>query len=126
MATERPRLRAVFNTNVVVAALKSRSPQSPTAELLRRWEAGQFDLLYSADLRAEYEEKFAARDVDPPRSQTFLSQLEKVGVLVEVLNVERVIEADPDDDIVLACAVVGSATHLVTYEMRGVSPTQCR
>ncbi len=74
MATERPRLRAVFNTNVVVAALKSRSPQSPTAELLRRWEAGEFDLLYSAGLRAEYEEKFAARDVEPSRSQAFLSQ----------------------------------------------------
>lgn len=77
MAIERPRLRAVFNTNVVVAALKSRSPQSPTAELLRRWED---------------------------------------GILIDVPNVERVIEADPDDDIVLACAAVGNATHLVTYD----------
>lgn len=116
MATERPRLRAVFNTNVVVAALKSRSPQSPTAELLRRWEGGEFDLLYSADLRAEYEEKFAARAVDPLRSQAFLSQLEKSGILVEVPNVDPVIQADPDDDIVLACAVAGGATHLVTYD----------
>ena len=102
--------------NVVVAAFKSRNPQSPTAELLRRWEAGEFNLLYSADLRAEYEETFTARAVDPPRAQVFLSRLEESGILVEVSNVDPVIEADPDDNIVLACAVAGRATHLVTYD----------
>ncbi|MCX6030334.1 MAG: hypothetical protein NT169_13695 [Chloroflexi bacterium] len=28
----------------------------------------------------------------------------------------RHVPADPDDDIVLACAIVGRATHLVTYD----------
>jgi predicted nucleic acid-binding protein len=28
-----------------------------------------------------------------------------------------VIEADLDDDMVLACAVVGQASHLVTYDL---------
>jgi len=116
LATERPRLRVVFDTNVVVAALKSRSPQSPTNELLQHWRAGEFDLLYSADLRAEYEDKFTARAIDPLRSQAFLSRLEAFGIRVEVPNVDPVIEADPDDDIVLACAVSGIATHLVTYD----------
>jgi len=27
-----------------------------------------------------------------------------------------VIPADPDDDLIIACAVVGKATHLVTYD----------
>jgi predicted nucleic acid-binding protein len=30
--------------------------------------------------------------------------------------VAPVILADPDDDLVIACAVVGQATHLVTYD----------
>lgn len=116
MAIERPRLRAVFDTNVVIAALKSHSAHSPTAELLRRWEAGEFDLLYSADLRAEYEETFAARAVDPDRAQSFLDQLQHLGISVEVLAVQPLIAADPDDDIVLACALTGQASHLVTYD----------
>jgi len=122
LATERPRLRVVFDTNVVVAALKSRSPHSPTNELLQHWQAGEFDLLYSADLRAEYEDKFTARAIDPLRSQAFLSRLEEFGIRVEVPNVDPVIEADPDDDIVTSGAVlpcfrcvdvrVFSSTHL--------------
>ena len=67
MATER--LRAVFDTNVVIAALKSRNPRSPTVELISLWEAGKFDLLYSDGLRAEYERTCAARAVDPTRSK---------------------------------------------------------
>ena len=27
-----------------------------------------------------------------------------------------VISADPDDDLIVACAVVGGATHIVTYD----------
>jgi uncharacterized protein len=30
--------------------------------------------------------------------------------------VERVVPADPDDDVMLACAVVGKADYLVTYD----------
>lgn len=33
----------------------------------------------------------------------------------------RVIEADLDDDVVLACAVAGQATHLVTYDLHFAS-----
>jgi len=116
--TEPSRLRAILNTNVIVAALKSRNPQSPTAELLRRWEQREFDLLYSSDLRLEYEEKCSERSVDSARTQQFISALDRSGVLVNVTSADivPVITADPDDDLPLACAVVGNSTHLVTYD----------
>lgn len=114
MATER--WRAVLDTNVVIAALKSRQPASPTAELLRRWVAGEFEVIYSAALQAEYEEKIAARAIEPVRAAGFLADLQAHGVRIEVDTVEAVITADPDDDLVLACAILGGATHLVTYD----------
>lgn len=114
MATER--WRAVLDTNVVIAALKSRQSSSPTAELLRRWTAREFEVLYSAALQAEYEEKIAARSIDPARAANFLTDLKTTGLLVEVTVVDAVIAADPDDDVVLACAIMGGATHLVTYD----------
>ena len=110
------RLRAVFDTNVIVAALKSRNPHSPTKELLRRWASAEFDLLHSSGLREEYEEVLTASDVWPDAAHAFLADLTQTGILVQVAVVEPIIEADPDDDQVLACALAGRATHLVTYD----------
>jgi len=118
LATDPLRLRAVFDTNAIIAALKSRNPSSPNAELLRRWENDEFDLLYSSDLRAEYIEKFSARDVAVERGRRFLQTLDQRGIVIQVSpsQVVPVILTDPDDDLILACAVTGAATHLVTYD----------
>jgi predicted nucleic acid-binding protein len=119
LATDR--LRAVLDTNVIVAACRSRNPRSPTVELLQLWTDGAFDLLYSAGLKAKYEEKLMVRHVDPARARRFLAQLPQHGIHVSVPSVTRVIEADLDDDVVLACAVAGQATHLVTYDLHFAS-----
>lgn len=115
------RLRAVLDTNVVVAALRSRNPGSPNAELLRRWQAGEFELAYSAALKAEYEEQFLAQELDPQRVAAFMEQLMAQGILIEVTDVEAVISADPDDDVPFACALAGEANYLVTYDIHLLS-----
>lgn len=48
--------RTVFDTNVIIAALKSKNPHSPTVELLERWGNEEFTLVYCDDLLAEYQE----------------------------------------------------------------------
>ena len=63
METERQRLRAVFDTNIFVAAHLSKNPHSPTLELLRRWRQEEFELLYSDDLLVEIDEKFSAKGI---------------------------------------------------------------
>lgn len=115
---EPARSRAVFDTNVIVAAIKARNPASPTAELIRRWLAGEFYLLYSTALLEEYAEKLTARKADPGKTAEFLAELIRRGmpVVVPPSEVKAVILADPDDDHVIACAVVGGATHIVTYD----------
>lgn len=114
--TKEHRLRAVLDTNVVVAALRSRNPSSPNAELLRRWQTGEFELVYSAALRAEYEEQCLAQELDPQRVALFMEQLTARGILIEVTEVEAIISADADDDIPLACALAGETDCLVTYD----------
>jgi predicted nucleic acid-binding protein len=116
--TEPTRLCAVFDTNVIIAALKSRSATSPNYELLRRWQNSEFDLRYCFDLEAEYREKLIARNVEATRRTDFLAGLRGLGHFVHLNagQISPIITADPDDDIVLACALVGRATHLVTYD----------
>lgn len=118
METERQRLRAVFDTNIFVAAHLSKNPHSPTMELLRRWRQEEFELLYSDDLLVEIDEKFSARGMADEYKDSLLVELRDLATYVEVKpsDVESVIVADPDDDFVLACAVVGQADYLVTYD----------
>ncbi len=115
--TER-KLRAVLDTNVVVAAFLSKSPTSPTAEIIRRWRRDEFKLLYSWHIREEYAEKLLDRKADPLQAAAFLGDVDQKGICVALspADVLPLILADPDDDIVLACAIVGRATHLVTYD----------
>lgn len=42
--------------------------------------------------------------------------------VVRIANELKVIDADPDDDKVLECAVLGSATHIVTGDRRHLLP----
>lgn len=116
MAIER--LRAVLDTNVPIAAHLSTNPNSPTVELIERWRRGEFTQLYSDDTIAELREKLSGKGIGSEAIEEYLSDLAKFGVYVEVGpdDIEPVIPADPDDDLIVACAVVGGATHIVTYD----------
>ena len=43
-------VRAFLDTNVVIAAHRSAGAASPNREILARWQAGDFTLLYSEDV----------------------------------------------------------------------------
>lgn len=112
------RLRVVLDTNVFVSAFLSRSPTSPTRELIQRWLAGEFTLLISDTLLDELAEKLVERGIEQERVITFLATLISLAEYVDVPAeaVYPVITADPDDDYVLACAVVAGADYLVSYD----------
>ena len=117
MATKSHGLRVVLDTNVIIAALRSTNPRSPTVELLDRWARNDYSLLYSDDLLAEYADKLSKRSVPPVLIRAFLSRFMEKAEYVLVADRQIVaVTVDPDDDRVLACAVVGKATHLVTYD----------
>jgi putative PIN family toxin of toxin-antitoxin system len=111
-------LRAVLDTNVFVSAFLSCNPTSPTKELIRRWEEEEFILLVSDALLEEVAEKLVERGIEQERVIDFLTL---IGRLAEWVNVppeavSPVIVGDPDDDHILACAVVGKADYLVSYD----------
>lgn len=114
----RPTARAVLDTNVPIAAHLSRNPHSPTIELVERWRHGEFVQLYSDAMLAELLEKFQARGIAPDAADRYVADLLLLGeyVVVAPEQVPEVILADPDDNMILACAFVGRATRIVTYD----------
>ncbi|MBC8448809.1 MAG: putative toxin-antitoxin system toxin component, PIN family [Chloroflexi bacterium] len=108
--------RAVLDTNVYVAAVLTSSARSPNAEVLRRWTDGEFVLLIADPILEEITEKLHAKGVSPERTVELVSRLDLHAEKVTVDEVPAVVAADPDDDVILACAVDGGADYLVTYD----------
>jgi putative PIN family toxin of toxin-antitoxin system len=111
-------LRAVLDANVYVAAYLSRNPHSPNKELFWRWRDSQFMLLVSKDTLKEVVEKFDELGIDQRLTLELVSHILADAEYVHVSeeDIQPIILADPDDDYVLACAVVGRADYLVTYD----------
>lgn len=109
--------RAVLDTNVVLAAHLALQPGSPNAEIVDRWEAGQFTLLHTRDVLLEYAEKLMETGVPPAVATRFLTRVIQAGegVLIEFFHL-RHYPVDADDIAFLLCALNGDATHLVTYD----------
>jgi predicted nucleic acid-binding protein len=112
------RLRAVLDTNIYVAAYLAKNPNSPTVELLKRWRNGEFDVLYCQEMLYEIARKFQEKVIPPRYTITLISDLKSLGqvVFLQAYEVTPIILDDPDDDILVACAKVGGATHIVTYD----------
>jgi putative PIN family toxin of toxin-antitoxin system len=114
--TDRP--RAVLDTNVFLSAFLSRNPTSPTKEIIQRWQAGEFILLVSDALVDELAEKLLERRIPADQVTEFLALLAGMAEWIAVPPdaVHPVVPEDPDDDVILACAIVGKADYLVTYD----------
>lgn len=112
------RLRAVFDTNVFVSAYLSHSPTSPTQELIDRWLAGEFSLLMCDAIVDELIEKLVGRGIARADIEIFVALLDRLAEWVHVPDeaIERVVIIDADDDVIVACALVGGADFLVTYD----------
>lgn len=111
------RLRAVFDTNVFVSASLSKNTNSPTRELLERWKREEFTLVICNQIAKEMIEKLSERGVALEIINEQVSALAQVAewVIVPDEKIEDLL-SDPDDNVVVACAVEGSANYLITYD----------
>ena len=113
------RLRAVFDTNVFVSSSLSKNTNSPTRELLARWKNNEFTLVICNQIAKELFEKLIERGVNLGDVNEQLTTLARSAEWVDVPE-EKIedILSDPDDNVVVACAVQGKANYLVTYDPR--------
>lgn len=113
-------LRAVLDTNVVVAALRSKTGAS--AAILAAVGTGTFELIMSVALALEYEEVLKREVPYVPRAE--LDEL----VSFLCVNARRQetgssawpLVADPDDELLARLAVASACDYLVTHNVRDV------
>jgi len=111
-------LRAVLDTNVVLAARRATHPQSPNVEILARWQAGEFIWLVTDDIINEYIEKLLKMGKSAEEVEAFIEDVILLAeeVLIRFFHL-RHYPSDSDDIVFVLCALNGGATHLVTYDL---------
>jgi uncharacterized protein len=110
-------MRAVCDTNVLVSYLLTHRP--PIATLIDRYLAEEaFTLVTSPALLAELERVLSyprlAVLIDAHTRRRFVALIAALSELVDPPEEVPTISRDPDDDQVIACAVVGSADVIVS------------
>lgn len=111
-------IRTVLDTNVVLAANFSAHPQSPNVEIISRWRAGQFVWLVTADIMAEYAEKMVELGKPLEKVEAFVADVLTLAEEVPLRFFHlRHYPVDGDDIAFVLCALNGTATHLVTYDV---------
>ncbi|MHB8771970.1 MAG: putative toxin-antitoxin system toxin component, PIN family [Syntrophales bacterium] len=106
-------MRAVFDTNVLIAAFLT---EGVCAKLLLRARRRDFDLLLCDGILQEFKtvlkKKFVASPQEASAALTLLSEaaVEVHGRIDSIPTVCR----DPDDDLILGCARQADADYLVS------------
>ena len=111
---------AVYDTNILLSGLGWKGNPYRCIELARQ---GKVEGLTCAEIMNELMEKLTTKlKFSQPRVAHTVADLLGSLRLVEITNTLKVVETDADDDKIIECAVVGSATHIVTGDRRHLLP----
>jgi putative PIN family toxin of toxin-antitoxin system len=109
------RVKLVLDTNVLVSALLSRG--TPPDQLYQAWKLRRFDLIIStwqiAELRRVLGYEKLQRYLNGFETSLLLENIDSMAEIMEVV-VSRSESPDPDDNWILASAVLSQADLLVT------------
>lgn len=110
-----------LDTSVLVSAARSR--QGASFALVSSLPNPQFDFTLSVALYTEWQAVLTRPEHLPPGLQAedalgYLRYLASIARLQDVYYLWRPFLRDPDDDMVLECAVASGSQYLVTHNVR--------
>ena len=111
---------AVYDTNILLSGLGWKGNPYRCIELARQ---GRVVGLTCSEILNELMEKLTTKlKFSQPQVTDTVANLLGFLRLVEITNTLKVVETDVDDDKIIECTVVGSATHIVTGDRRHLLP----
>jgi putative PIN family toxin of toxin-antitoxin system len=113
-------IRAVIDTNVLVAALRSSTGASH--QILLAADRGEFEVALSVPLLAEYDDVCHRPNSGIPvpiwAVDDVINRIAQVSRQQTIHYLWRGILPDPKDDMVLEVAVAGSVSHIISFNYR--------
>ena len=112
----------VFDTNIVLSALLSTSGNPFRCLALAR--IGQVESVTCQEILDEFAEKLLVKfKFSEEMTQAAVEEVHGFSRLIEISGTFKVVPDDPDDDMVIECAMIGNATHIVTGDKHLLSLT---
>ena len=103
----------VFDTNILISALFSETGSPFRALALAK--IGQIESLTCQEIMDEFLEKLLLKfKFSEDKAQSAIDEILSFSRIVEISGTLKAVPNDPDDDMVIECAVVGNASHIVT------------
>ncbi|MDD2808632.1 putative toxin-antitoxin system toxin component, PIN family [Rhodoferax sp.] len=114
-------MKVVFDTSVLVAAARSRNGAS--FQLMSMLPAPRFDIALTIALYTEWQAVLTRPEHVPSGVSVdgvlgYLRYLASLAQLQDVHFLWRPFLRDPDDDMVLECAVASGSTYIVTHNVK--------
>ncbi|MDZ7939087.1 MAG: putative toxin-antitoxin system toxin component, PIN family [Rhodoferax sp.] len=114
-------IKAVFDTSVLVAAVRSRNGAS--FALIASLPSPRFQICLSVAVYTEWQAVLTRPEHIPPGSDAstalgFVRYLASIAYLQDVHFLWRPFLKDPDDDMVLECAVAAGCQYIVTHNVK--------
>ena len=110
----------MIDTNVFIAALRSSSGASH--QIILAADRGDFQMVLSVPLLAEYDDVSARPDmgISIPASavEAIIRRIAMVAHKQQIYFLWRPLLPDPKDDMVLEVAIASGATHIVTFNSK--------
>lgn len=112
--------RAVLDTNILIAG--SLSHKGSASSLIERWIEGDFQLVISPAILAEYYDvatrERIKRHFGPTKEKIkkFLNLLTQASLMTQDLYTVERLTTDPSDNKFLACALEGRADYVVSLD----------
>jgi len=103
----------VFDTNILISALFSQTGSPFRALALAK--IGQIESVTCQEIIDEFAEKLLLKfKFSEDKTQSVVGEILSFSRMVEISGTLKAVPNDPDDDMVIECAVVGNANHIVT------------
>lgn len=105
-------IKAVFDTNILFSATGWRGSPYQCLKLIREKKA---TLIVCREILVEYHEKLQTKlDMTVDQASRTVAEILACATVVEIKNELHVVLDDPDDDMVVECAVEGKAAYIVS------------
>jgi uncharacterized protein len=103
----------VFDTNILISAVLSSS--GAPFKCLALAKIGQIESVTCQEILDEFSEKLLLKfKFSENMAQLAIQEVLNFSRLVKISGVLKAVPNDADDDMVVECAVIGNATHIVT------------
>ena len=115
------RLVVVFDTNILISALLSNGSKPDLCINLAR--NGEIESVTCTEILSEFQQKLIQKFHYPVAdAQGVIDEIVGFSRIVVIANTLQVVEADPKDDMIVECGVVGKASHIITGDRKHLLP----